>query len=195
MERVIYVAGSLGPAGALLKPYGTLDPDEVFENYAEQARLLQNAGVDLLVIETQFDINEASHAVQAVNSVSALPLVCSFSYDRGLRTMMGVKPVQVAEMIGALNVDILGVNCGRSLQENLDALKQLRDNTDLPLWFKPNAGLPKLDSQGNSVYSISPQEMGALVLKSLELDAQVIGGCCGTSPEHLAAIVDAKDSY
>ena len=195
VERVVYIGGSLGPAGGLLKPYGPLEPEMVFENYAEQAKSLQDSGVDFFVIETQFDLNEASQAVQAVRKVSSLPLVCSFSYDRGLRTMMGVKPAQMAETIGSLAVDMLGVNCGRSLKENLEALKQLREASKLPLWFKPNAGLPEVDSQGNSVYSISPQEMGTHLVESLAIGAQVIGGCCGTSPAHLSSIADSIKSH
>jgi 5-methyltetrahydrofolate--homocysteine methyltransferase len=174
-------------------PYGELEPQEIFDNYAEQAQALDQAEVDLLVIETQFDINEAYQAVQAVRSVSSLPLVCSFSFDRGVRTMMGVKPEQVAEKIGTLEVDLLGVNCGRSLDENIEALKELLAATDLPLWFKPNAGLPELDKLGNSVYNLSPQDMSAKISEALALGAQVVGGCCGTSPAHLAAIAAAME--
>jgi len=104
--------------------------------------------------------------------------------------MMGVRPSQMAGELTAagLEIDLLGVNCGRSLDENLEALKELRAATDLPVWFKPNAGLPKTDSQGNSVYEIRPEEMGALAKVWVENGAQVVGGCCGTSPEHLAQI-------
>ena len=136
-----FVAGSIGPTGQMLQPYGTLSYEEAFAAYKQQAALLAQAGVDLLVIETQFDINEAKAAVMAVRSVSDLPLVCSVSFDRGKRTMMGVSPAQVAQEIGALAVDLLGINCGRSLEDNLAALKLLRAETDKPLWFKPNAGL------------------------------------------------------
>ena len=149
---------------------------------------LAQAGVELLVIETQFDINEAKAAVMAVRSVSDLPLVCSVSFDRGKRTMMGVSPAQVAQEIGALAVDLLGINCGRSLEDNLAALKLLHAETDKPLWFKPNAGLPKLDDQGQPVYDVTPSDMAEQVPAWLAAGAQVVGGCCGTSPSHLAAI-------
>jgi 5-methyltetrahydrofolate--homocysteine methyltransferase len=151
--------------------------------------LLVDAGVDLLVIETQFDLTEASAAVRAVRAVDGeIPLVCSFSYDRGTRTMMGVRPEAMAETIGALAVDALGINCGRSLEENLQALGQLRQATDKPIWFKPNAGMPEMDEDGKPSYSVSPAEMGALVPGWLAAGAQLVGGCCGTSPEHLAEI-------
>jgi 5-methyltetrahydrofolate--homocysteine methyltransferase len=93
-----------------------------------------------------------------------------------------------------LDVDVFGINCGRSLAENLDNLQQLRSVTDKPLWFKPNAGMPEMDNDGKPTYSVSPQEMGALVPHWLEAGAQVVGGCCGTSPEHLAEIARAARS-
>ena len=186
-----FVAGSIGPTGQMLQPYGTLSHEEAFAAFKQQAALLAQAGVDLLVIETQFDINEAKAAVKAVRSVSGLPLVCSFSFDRGKRTMMGVSPAQVAQEIGLMAVDLLGINCGRSLEDNLAALKLLRAETDKPLWFKPNAGLPKLDDQGQAVYDVTPSDMAEQVPAWLAAGAQVVGGCCGTSPAHLAAIVNS----
>lgn len=181
------VAGSIGPTGQMLQPFGTLSEDQAQAVFAAQARTLAEAGVDLLVIETQFDLTEARAALLGARSVCQLPLVCSFSYDRGTRTMMGVKPAQMAAELGDL-ADVLGINCGRSLEENLTALQALRAATDKPLWFKPNAGLPELDAQGAPVYSVTPAQMGALVPDWLAAGAQVVGGCCGTSPAHLAEI-------
>lgn len=185
------VAGSIGPTGQLLKPYGPLEEQAAVAAFAQQARLLTDAGADLLVIETQFDLGEAHAAVQAVRSVSPLPLVCSFSFDRGTRTMMGVKPAQAGAALVELGVDVVGINCGRSLDENLNALKELRAAITLPIWFKPNAGLPRLDDGGNPVYDVAPHAMGALVPEWLAAGAQVLGGCCGTSLDHLREIAKA----
>jgi len=187
----VWVAGSLGPVGGLLKPYGPLEPATVTESYTEQARALTEAGVDLLAIETQFDLGEAKAAIQGVRSVTDLPLMCSFSYDRGRRTMMGVSPTQAVRQLADLGIDIIGINCGRSLEENLQNLLELRQATGLPIWFKPNAGLPQIDEQNRTTYSVTPAEMGALAPSWLEAGAQIIGGCCGTSPEHLAQIARA----
>jgi 5-methyltetrahydrofolate--homocysteine methyltransferase len=186
--RPVLVAGSIGPLGHLLKPLGPLEPEDALAAYTGQARTLTEAGVDLLVIETQFDVAEAEAAVQGVQSVSSLPLVCSFSYDRGMRTMMGVRPAQAAKHLSEWGVDVVGINCGRSLDENFKALQELRSATDLPIWFKPNAGLPELDAHGSPTYSVSPAEMGARVSEWLAAGAQIVGGCCGTSPEHLSEI-------
>jgi len=192
--KSVFVAGSLGPTGLMLAPLGTLDPADAEASYAAQAESLSAAGVDILVIETQFDIGEAVAAVKGVRSVSSLPLVVSFSYDRGARTMMGVKPVQAAAEMEKLQIDILGINCGRSLEENLKALIELRSVTSLPVWFKPNAGLPHVDDTGKTVYDVSPQSMGENVPAWLEAGASLVGGCCGTSPEHLAAIAATVSS-
>jgi len=188
----VLVAGSIGPTGHMLAPLGTLQGEDAEADFRAQAQLLVEAGVDLLVIETQFDLNEAAAAVRGVRAVDAeIPLVCSFSYDRGTRTMMGVKPEDMAAAIGELAVDVLGINCGRSLEENLAALGQLRQATDKPIWFKPNAGMPEMDEDGKPTYSVSPAEMGALVPAWLDAGAQLVGGCCGTSPEHLAETAGA----
>lgn len=187
----VFVAGSIGPTGQMLDPYGSLSVEAAEAAFVEQALWLAESGVDLIVIETQFDLGEASAAVRGVRSVSSLPLVCSFSYDRGTKTMMGVSPVKAVKALDASGIDLIGINCGRSLEDNLKALQELRAVTTLPIWFKPNAGLPGVDESGNSVYQTTPQQMAEYVPDWLSSGAQVIGGCCGTSPEHLAAIARA----
>lgn len=185
----ILIAGSIGPLGHMLAPLGFVTVEEAEADFRDQAALLCEGGVDLIVVETQFDINEASAAIRGVRSVDPdIPLVCSFSYDRGTRTMMGVKPADMAAEIGAMDVDVLGINCGRSLEENLAALTQLRAATDKPIWFKPNAGMPEVGQDGEPTYAVTPEEMSALVPDWIAAGARVVGGCCGTSPEHLAHI-------
>ena len=185
----IFVAGSMGPLGHMLAPLGLVTVEEAEADFREQAALLCEGGVDLIVIETQFDLNEAGAAIRGVRAIdSDIPLVCSFSYDRGAHTMMGVTPKETAKVIGAMDVDVLGINCGRSLDDNLVALTQLRSATEKPLWFKPNAGLPEVDAEGQATYSVTPEQMGALVQDWVTAGAQVVGGCCGTSPEHISQI-------
>jgi 5-methyltetrahydrofolate--homocysteine methyltransferase len=183
-----WVAGSIGPTGEMLQPFGTLTVEDAEATYREQAHLLAEAGVDLIVVETMFDTGEAQAAVKAVRAVCDLPLVCSFSYDRGTKTMMGVGPTKAAKALEGSGVDLIGINCGRSLDDNMAALKELRSVTSLPIWFKPNAGLPATDALGDLVYDLSPEGMAAPVSEWIAAGAQVIGGCCGTSPEHLKAI-------
>ncbi len=185
------VAGSMGPLGEMLQPYGTLGEQEAEAAYAEQAKVLAESGVDLLVIETQFDLNEAKAAVRGAKSVTDLPIVVSFSYDRGTRSMMGVKPAQVGKEFAELGVVAIGINCGRSLEDNVKALNELRQETGLPVWFKPNAGLPHNDLEGKLIYDVTPEMMGGQVEQWAAAGAQLMGGCCGTSPEHLRAIAQA----
>jgi len=196
----VYIGGSMGPTGGLLKPYGLLDENDVYLSYVKQAKALSDAKVDLFVVETQFDLNEAELAVKAVRSVSDLPMICSFSYDRGRKTMMGVTPKQVVEKflnieIIEFNITMLGINCGRSLEDNLTVLKELKKIANLPIWFKPNAGLPQIDNEGRTIYRLSPKEMGNNAYKWIEAGAQVIGGCCGTTPEHLREISIAVKNH
>lgn len=185
------VGGSLGPLGQLLKPFGPLTADEAFAAYAEQAKALSDAGVDLLVIETQFDLTEATAAVKAARSVSSLPLVASFSYDRGKRTMMGTGPAKAGAELSALQVDVVGINCGHSLEDNLVNLQELRQVITLPIWFKPNAGIPRLDENNNPTYDLTPQQMGEQAASWVAAGAQIVGGCCGTTPAHLQHIAQA----
>jgi 5-methyltetrahydrofolate--homocysteine methyltransferase len=175
----------------MVAPLGTLSEEDAQAEYSAQARLLAEAGVDLLVIETQFDLVEASAALRGVRSVCSLPVVVYFRYDRGTRSMMGVKPAQMAQTFFGLGVAALGINCGRSLEDNLKALGELRAATTLPLWFKPNAGLPKSDPDGKTYFDVAPETMGAAAPAWVNAGAALVGGCCGTSPQHLAAIARA----
>ncbi len=187
----VLLAASIGPTGRMMHPLGDLQADAARENFREQAGLLAECGVDLIVIETMFDLGEAEAAVQGARAATRLPLVCSFSYDRGKKTMMGVSPTRAAQVMGELGVDLIGINCGRSLEDNLANLHELRSATRLPLWFKPNAGLPVTDAVGTLSYSVTAEDMGQSAAAWIEAGAQVVGGCCGSSPAHLAAIAAA----
>lgn len=191
----VLVAGSLGPLGHILKPLGHLEEDEAEQYYEDQSRVLSDSGVDLLLVETQFDLCEASAAVKGALSASDLPVICSFSFDRGTRTMMGVSPKQFADEMNTSGISVIGINCGKSLDDNHLALKELADATELPTWFKPNAGLPKLDENGQPFYDISPEKMADYVGGWIDAGAMIVGGCCGTSPDHLKAIAGEVDRY
>jgi len=187
------IGGSMGPLGLLLKPFGPVEYAEAVAAYAEQAQALSGGGVDVLVIETHFALKEAQAAVEGARQVGHLPLVVSFSYDRGVRTMMGVKPAQVAEKFKLLDVAAIGANCGTTL-ENMDKIVQeyAAAESGLFIWVKPNAGLPSVDAAtGRSVYSVSPEQMGAFAKRYVEIGARIVGGCCGSTPAHVRAIVQA----
>jgi 5-methyltetrahydrofolate--homocysteine methyltransferase len=191
-ERV-WVAGSIGPSGALLEPLGALAREDAIEQFRAQAQALAEGGVDLIIIETQFDLGEATAAFEGVRAATDLPVIVSFSFDMGTNTMMGLKAAQVAKEVSALGADLVGVNCGRSLEENLINLQEMRGATDLPIWMKPNAGLPRMTDDDVAIYDVTPEIMGEAAEKWLDAGAQIIGGCCGTSPEHLREIAKAVE--
>lgn len=192
----VLVAGSMGPVGALIKPYGPLEAEDVKATFAEQAKALTEGGVDLLLIETMFSFEETNAAFDGAKSVSDLPIVISFSYDRGTRTMMGVKPKDVIKRYSEMGAALIGANCGTTL-ENMEAVVKEYAATvpNFPLWVKPNAGVPRMDIQTEQgIYDMGPEDMAAHSRKYVELGAKVVGGCCGNTPEHIAAIVKAVKS-
>jgi len=189
----VLVAGSMGPVGALIKPYGPLEAEEVKATFAEQAKALAEGGVDLLLIETMFSFEETTAAFEGAKSVTDLPIVVSFSYDRGTRSMMGVKPKDVIKRYSEMGATLVGANCGTTL-ENMEAVVKEYAATvpNFPLWVKPNAGVPRMDIQTEQgIYDMTPEDMGNYAKKYVELGAKVVGGCCGNAPEHIAAIVKA----
>lgn len=188
----VLVAGSIGPTGALMKPLGPLSAEDAFAAYAEQAKALAEGGVDLLVIETMFALDETGAAFDAARSVTDLPIVVSFSYDRGVRTMMGLKPTQAIKTFMEKGAAAVGANCGTTL-ENMEKIIQEYATAapGLPLWAKPNAGLPRTDENNNAIYDLTPEEMGVAALRNIAAGARIVGGCCGSSPEHVAGIAQA----
>jgi methionine synthase I (cobalamin-dependent) len=185
-----FVVGDMGPTGQLLAPLGPLTREAVANAYAEQATGLSKGDVDLLLIETMSDLGEAQAAIEGIRRVTDLPIACTFSFDTHGRTMMGLKPETVAQKIGPL-VDIVGANCGRAPAEFLDFMQAMRGAAPHAiLWAKPNAGLPRIVDD-RVVYDASPEYMGQIARQLREAGAQVIGGCCGTTPAHIAAMAIA----
>jgi len=187
-RKDVLVAGSIGPTGVLMKPYGPLLPEEAKAAFAAQAKALAEGGVDLLVIETMFAFDEATAAFEGARSVTDLPIVVSFSYDRGVRTMMGVKPADVIKKYKEMGAVAVGANCGTTL-ENMEKIVQEYAATEpgFPIWAKPNAGLPRMEGT-TAVYDVTPEQMGESALKNIASGARIVGGCCGSSPEHVAGI-------
>ncbi len=185
------VAGSLGPTGQLVEPYGALTRDECVEAFAEQAAALAEGGVDLLVLETIFAVEEALWAIEGIQAVTSLPLVVSFSFDMGTRTMMGLSPADAVAAVAPLGVAAVGANCGRSLRDaDLVVTELLGAAGEIPVWVKPNAGVPKIVG-AKVVYEADPATLAAHVVRYVEQGARIVGGCCGSTPEHVSAIARA----
>lgn len=185
------VAGDIGPLGDLLAPLGPISREEAVETFAEQAGYLAQGGADFILIETMGDLEEAAAAVEGAQATTDLPVVCSMSFDSHGRTMMGVRPEQMIERLWPLGLAAVGVNCGRSLEDNAAALRAAHAaNPEAPLWYKPNAGLPRLEG-GETVFDVGPQAFAEGVVPLLEAGVRVVGGCCGTTPDHIRALARA----
>jgi len=185
------VAGSLGPTGQLIEPYGLLNREDAVAAYAEQALALADGGVDLLVLETIFAVEEAVWAVEGIQSATNLPLVVSFSFDMGTRTMMGLSPTDAVAAVIPLGVAAVGTNCGRSLADaDLVVAEILAAAGDVPVWVKPNAGVPKVVG-AEVVYEAGPAMLAEHVAQYVAQGVRIVGGCCGSTPEHVAAIARA----
>ncbi len=189
----VLVGGSMGPVGGLIKPYGPLEAEEVKATFAEQAKALAEGGADLLVIETMFAFEETTAAFEGAKSVTDLPIVVSFSYDRGTRSMMGVKPKDVMKRYTEMGANVIGANCGTTL-DNMEAIvtEYAKTVPNFPIWAKPNAGVPRMDIQTEqAIYDMTPDDMANFAKKFVALGAKIVGGCCGSTPEHVAAIAKA----
>jgi 5-methyltetrahydrofolate--homocysteine methyltransferase len=180
----------MGPTGQLVEPFGPLTRELCVAAYAEQAQALADGGVDLLVLETFFALDEALWAIEGVRGVTDLPLIASFSFDQGTRTMMGLSPTAVAAATATLGLAGLGANCGRSLQDTDTLVTEFLGASQTPLWIKPNAGVPTI-VDGAAVYEVNPEMLAEHVLAYVARGARIVGGCCGTTPGHIAAIARA----
>ena len=183
-----YVFGSLGPTGKLLF-MGETTEEELLAAFSEQARILTDAGVHGIVIETMGDLDEARLAVRAAIE-TGVPVAVSMVFDSGKnhdRTLMGATPEQAARDLTEAGADIVGANCGQGIDGYVPICQRLQRATDRPVWIKPNAGLPQL-VEGRTVYSTSPEEFARHAPALAEAGARFLGGCCGTTPEFIRAV-------
>jgi 5-methyltetrahydrofolate--homocysteine methyltransferase len=140
-----------------------------------------------------FSFEETTAAYEGARSATDLPIVVSFSYDRGTRSMMGVKPKDVMKKYAGMGANVIGANCGTTLENMETVIKEYADTvTNFPMWAKPNAGVPRMDVQTEkAIYDTSPEDMAVFAKKYVALGAKIVGGCCGSTPEHVAAIARA----
>ncbi len=188
-KRAALVAGSIGPSGKMLAVQ-EIKPDELVPVFAEQAVALKNGGADIIVLETFSEVAEILLALRAVKDATGLPVIASMSFDSGpqrTRTMMGTQAGDCAAALEDAEADAVGFNCGGGIQFALPAVVALRAATSLPLWVKPNAGLPELED-GRAVWKQTPDEFGGYVPQILDAGANILGGCCGSGPEHIRRV-------
>lgn len=187
-----YVFGDLGPTGRLLEPYGEYTEEEFIENYREQAAILAGAEVDGLIIETMTDLREALCALKGCRMETDLPVIVTLSFAttaKGGRTIMGSSVAEIAESLEENGVDVLGTNCGELTPlEMADIISIFKSYTNLPLIAQPNAGRPKL-KDGRTYYDMTADDFADGVMKCIENGAGIVGGCCGTTLDHMRALV------
>ena len=185
--KTIRIAGGMGPSGRFIKPLGDLDFEEAYQNYYQQSQALEKAGADYILIETFIDIQEMRAALLAAKEATSLPVICQLSYSEDGRTVTGTDPQTAAITLEAMGADIIGINCSLGPEQLVPIVKIISQNTAKPISVQPNAGMPQM-VDGKTIFPMSPEDFGTWAPKLVQAGATYVGGCCGTTPEHIAAI-------
>ncbi len=183
------VAGGVGPTGRFVEPVGDMNFDEALEIFGEQGRALEKGGVDLILIETMMDIKELKAAIIAMKDSTHLPIFATMTFEENMRSLLGTPPEVFAIIAQSLGVSALGANCSLGIEGIYTAIERMRQVVDTPLIANPNAGLPVL-KDGETCFPATPDDMAEWAPRLLEAGVRVIGGCCGTTPEHIRRIGD-----
>ncbi|RKY28369.1 MAG: methionine synthase [Planctomycetota bacterium] len=185
------VAGSVGPTGEFIQPLGLMSEDEMQAVFAEQIKALLDVGLRVICVETMMAVEEAACAIRAAKSLDpAVDVIATMTFDdtpNGFRTMMGIDPSGAVEALTAAGADVLGSNCGNGIEAMVKIAAEFRRHTDKPVLIHANAGLPEL-IDGKTVFRQSPQDLAAYIESVISAGANIVGGCCGTGPEHIRAI-------
>ena len=186
-----HISGSCGPCGKILQPYGDTGAEIVYESFRRQMSALVAEGVDMICIETMTDINEAALAIRAAKSVSpSIPVAATMTFEptpKGFRTVMGTGIQQAIEGLTEAGADLIGSNCGNGILNMVRIAEEFAKHSTLPVIIQSNAGLPAIKN-GITVYEESPEFMAGHCIELSKIGVKVIGGCCGTTPEHIAAL-------
>ncbi len=188
----ILVAASVGPTGQFIQPLGEISEGNMFQVFCEQISAQVEGGADIILIETMSDLSEATLAIKAAKEVSTIPVMATMTFEkgaRGFRTMMGVSIAQAVDSLTQAGADVIGTNCGNGIEQIIDIIHEMRRTTQKYLIAQPNAGLPRLIDQ-QTVFDQSPEIMAQQVPALIQSGANIIGGCCGTTPDHIRAMVE-----
>ena len=189
LKKKVLLAASVGPTGKILEPYGPLSLKEVYENYKEQTVILEKAGVDLIILETFYDLEEIKAALKATKENTNLMVIASMTFDKNLKTIYGVDPERTVIVLENEGADGVGANCGTGPEVLYKVLKIMKKVSKTYLIVEPNAGIPEL-VKDKIVYPSSPKIMADYTEKFVKLGLNLIGGCCGTTPLHIKAMSD-----
>ena len=184
-----YVALSVGPVGKILQPVGEFPYAQAYELFSRHVTAGQAAGADFILIETMYDLGETKAAVLAAKEHTSLPVVCTMTFGEDGRTIMGCSARQAVDELEPLGVTALGVNCSTGPDQLLPVVVDMLACTRLPLLVQPNAGLPTMRG-GEAVYDLSPEDFAEKMMQMAKLGAVMLGGCCGTTPEHIRTLAE-----
>jgi 5-methyltetrahydrofolate--homocysteine methyltransferase len=194
VEKDAYVSGSCGPSGKLLKPYGEVEEDEMYHNYETQTHALIDAGVDILCVETMTDLTEATIAIRAARGLSTtIPIMATMTFDpspRGFYTVMGNDIERAVKGLVEAGADIIGSNCGNGIENMIKIAREFKMYCTTPLIIQSNAGIPVI-RDGKTIYPESPEFMAEKSKELADIGVSIIGGCCGTTPDHIRKIREA----
>ncbi|MCD8337995.1 MAG: homocysteine S-methyltransferase family protein [Lachnospiraceae bacterium] len=184
----VLVAGDISPTGGMMQPMGDMTYEKAFEIYQEQVRYLAEAGVDLLAVETMYQIEETMAAIDAAHSVCGLPVLCTVTVEADGSIFTGGNATEAAMAFEAAGADAVGVNCSVGPDQLVSVIRNIREHVSVPVIAKPNAGMPQIDDSGKAVYSMGAEEFARYMKDLVEAGATIIGGCCGTTPEYIRAV-------
>jgi 5-methyltetrahydrofolate--homocysteine methyltransferase len=193
-----YVSASIGPSALILKPLGDADPEEAFSSFQRQARALLDAGPDMICIETMTDPVEASLAIKAVRSLdSSIPVMATVTFgetSKGFFTYLGASVKDAVSALEKAGADIIGSNCGEGIEKMIGIAREFRELSRFPIAIQSNAGKP-VESETGLLYPETPDFVAGKAVELLKMGVQIIGGCCGTRPDHIRAIRKMVDGY
>ena len=188
-----FVFGSVGPTGEFLEPLGTVKESEMYQAFKTQVTALEEGGADGVVIETMTAMEEAELAIRATKENTSLVIAATMTFDKGPKgyfTMMGITPEKAAQGLSEAGADIVGTNCGNGIDNMLEITQRMRQSTNKPLLVHSNAGIPGM-VKGEIICPESPEFLAERFMKLKDVGANIIGGCCGTSPDHIKALCKA----
>lgn len=192
-----YVGGSVGPTGDIIEPLGSRAVQEAYNIFAEQAEALAEGGVDVIYVETMMAAEESEVAITAVKKKTNLPVIATMTFElgkAGLRTMWGVDVGGAVRRLTDAGADVVGANCGRGFDEMIAIIREMRPLTSMPIIAQANAGIPEW-VDGLSIYKETPQTIESKARQLLELGVDILGGCCGTGPAHIATMRKLIDEF
>lgn len=191
------VMASLGPTGKFLI-MGDVTSEDLYNSFKQQAIAFEKGGADAVCIETFYALDEAEEAIKAVKENTSLEVICTFTFDKSgdeFKTLMGVSPQQMVESLIQFGADIVGTNCGSGFLDMIEIVKKIREvSTKIPVIVQANAGLPVFEN-GELVYSETPEKIKEIIPKLIDAGANIIGGCCGTTPKHIKVISEIVCNY